>query len=122
MTWACPAPWPWPGASAARAGRGRLRGAVAVPLPLWARGAESVSTSADVESLLEGSPDLDFTIGIVAREGCEELERCVSSIQRWLGSRRAEVIVGDNGFEDACSLRLDSVAEIDPHVRVFHAD
>jgi len=102
--------------------RDSRRGTFAVPLPLWARSAEAISTSADVESLLEGSPDLDFTIGIVAREGCEELERCVSSIQGWLGSQRAEVIVVDNGFEDACSLRLDSVAEVDPHVRVFHAD
>jgi GT2 family glycosyltransferase len=90
--------------------------------PLWARAAEAISTSEDVESLIEGSPDLDFTIGIVAREGCTELERCVSSIQRWLGSQRAEVIVVDNGLEDACSLRLDSVADDDPHVRVFHAD
>jgi cysteinyl-tRNA synthetase len=102
--------------------RDSRRGTSAVPLPLWARGAEAISTSADVESLLEGPPDLDFTIGLVAREGCEELERCVSSIQGWLGSQGAEVIVVDNGFEDACSLRLDSVAEVDPHVRVFHAD
>ncbi|HLA19727.1 MAG TPA: cysteine--tRNA ligase, partial [Dehalococcoidia bacterium] len=102
--------------------RDSRRGTSAVPLPLWARGAEAISTSADVESLLEGPPDLDFTIGLVAREGCEELERCVSSIQGWLGSQRAEVIVVDNGFEDACSMRLDSVAEVDPHVRVFHAD
>jgi cysteinyl-tRNA synthetase len=98
------------------------RGTVAVQRPLWARSAEAISTSEDVESLLEGSPELDFTIGVVAREGCEEMERCVGSIQRWLGSQRAEVIVVDNGFEDACSLRLDSVAEDDPHVRVFHAD
>jgi GT2 family glycosyltransferase len=102
--------------------RDSRRGTSAVPLPLWARGTEAISTSADVESLLAGPPDLDFTIGLVAREGCEELERCVSSIQGWLGSQRAEVIVVDNGFEDACSLRLDSVAEVDPHVRVFHAD
>jgi cysteinyl-tRNA synthetase len=98
------------------------RGTFAVPLPVWARAAEAISTSGDVESLLEGAPDLDFTIGVVAREGCEELERCVSGIQRWLGSQRAEVLVVDNGFDEACSLRLDSVAQSDPHVRVFHAD
>jgi len=102
--------------------RDSRRATIAAPLPLWARSVEAISASADVESLLEGAPDLDFTIGIVAREGCAELERCVSSIQRWLGSQRAEVIVVDNGLEDTCSLRLDSVAEDDPHVRVFHAD
>jgi len=97
-------------------------GTVAVPLPLWARGAETISTSGDVESLLEGSPELDFTIGIVAREGCKEMERCVGSIQRWLGSQRAEVLVVDNGFDEQCSHHLDDVAHDDPHVRVFHAD
>ena len=102
--------------------RDSRRGTIAVPLPLWARGAEAISASGDVESRLEGPPDLDFTIGIVAREGCDELERCVAGIQRWLGSQRAEVIVVDNGFDDACSHHLDDVAQGDPHVRVYHAD
>ena len=93
-----------------------------LPAPEWARVQEAISTSGDVESLLDGPADLDFTVGIVARQGCEELERCLSSIQRWLGSHRAEVIAVDNGFDDECSHHLDEVAGGDPHVRVFHAD
>ncbi|GAG43288.1 unnamed protein product, partial [marine sediment metagenome] len=85
-------------------------GSVVMPLPGWARAQEAISGSGEVESLLEGPTELDFTVGVVAREGCEELERCLDSIQRWLGPHRAEVIVVDNGLEDECARHLDEVA------------
>ncbi len=98
------------------------RGSVIMPLPKWARAQESVSASREVESLLRGPAELDFTVGVVAREGCEELERCLNSIQRWLGPRRAEVIAVDNGFEGECAHYVDELAQGQPQVRVFHAD
>ncbi len=97
-------------------------GSVVLPLPQWARPQESVSASWEVESLLGGPPELDFTIGVVAREGCKELERCLSSIQRWLGPHRAEIIAVDNGFEGECARYVDELAHDQPQVRVFHAD
>jgi len=97
-------------------------GSVVLPLPGWARAQEAISSSGEVESLLEGPAELDFTVGVVAHEGCEELERCLNSIQRWLGPHRAEVIVVDNGLEDECARHLDEVAHSQPQVRVFHAD
>ena len=97
-------------------------GSVVLPLPEWARAQETISASGEVESLLEGPPELDFTVGVVARDGCEELKRCLDSIQRWLGPHRAEVIVVDNGLEDECARHLDEVAHSQPQVRVFHAD
>jgi cysteinyl-tRNA synthetase len=98
------------------------RGTAVLPVPAWAREQEAISASHDVESLLEGPTDLDFTIGVVARDGCEEMDRCLAGIQRWLGDQRAEVIVVDNGFEGECHRHLDEVAEEDPNVRLFHAD
>ncbi len=97
-------------------------GSVVLPLPGWARAQETISASGEVESLLEGPAELDFTVGVVAHEGCEELERCLDSIQRWLGPHRAEVIVVDNGLEDECARHLDEVANSQPQVRLFHAD
>ncbi|MEE8346504.1 MAG: cysteine--tRNA ligase [Dehalococcoidia bacterium] len=97
-------------------------GTVVLPAPMWARGQETISTSGDVMSLLEGPADLDFTVGVVARQGCEEMERCLGSIQRWLGSHKAEIIVVDNGLDDDCGHHLDAAATSDPHLRVFHAD
>ena len=82
-------------------------GNVVVPVPEWARKQEAISTSGDVESLLDGTPDLDFTIGVVAHQGCKEIERCVSSVPRWLGTQRAETLVVDNGFDDDCVQHLD---------------
>jgi cysteinyl-tRNA synthetase len=90
--------------------------------PRWAREQEAITASGDVESLLEGPPELDFTVGVVARDGCAEIERCLESVQRWLGPHKGEVLVVDNGFEDECRRGLDRVAEEDEKTRVFHAD
>lgn len=93
-----------------------------VPAPAWARAAPAISSSADVESLL-GQPDaVEFTISIVARQGCAELERCLTSARQWAGGVRAEIIVVDNGFQDSCPSFLDEVASRDESLRVFHAD
>jgi GT2 family glycosyltransferase len=93
-----------------------------MPLPMWARAQEAISASGEVESLLEEPAELDFTVGVVAREGCEELKRCLDSIQRWLAPHSAEVIVVDNGLEYECAHYLDEVAHNQPQVHVFHAD
>jgi cysteinyl-tRNA synthetase len=97
-------------------------GSLVLPAPEWARAQDSVSASREVESLLEGPAELDFTVGVVAREGCEELARCLNSIQRWLHPHRAEVIVVDNGFEGECAHYVDELAHSQPQVRVLHAD
>jgi cysteinyl-tRNA synthetase len=98
-------------------------GSLALPIPAWAAEEQaSISSSRDVESLLDEPEQLDFTISIVARRGCRELERCVASVREALGQTRAEIIVVDNGFEDDCADHIDHLAGADSRVRVFHAD
>jgi cysteinyl-tRNA synthetase len=97
-------------------------GTEAWPVPAWKRGAAGLSASSDVASVLEQPPEVDFTVSIVARRGCEELERCLSSVRRWLDPRRGEVIVLDNGIEEDCGETIDRLARSQPGVRVFHAD
>ncbi len=97
-------------------------GTQALPLPAWARDEANISSSRDVDSLLEEPAELDFTISIVARQGCRELERCVASVRNTLGSTRGEIIIVDNGFEDDCGSLIDGIAYIDERLRVFHAD
>src|SRR5712692_10229404 len=60
-------------------------GTLAVLLPAWARDEYNISSSHDVDSLLDEPPQLDFTISIVARQGCRELERCLASVRALLG-------------------------------------
>jgi len=93
-----------------------------VPIPVWAKAEAAISSSGDVDSLLAEPNSVDFTIGIVARRGCEELERCLTSSLRWASGVGAEMIVIDNGLEEACAGRLDGLAAKDARVRVFHAD
>ncbi|HEU4759474.1 MAG TPA: cysteine--tRNA ligase [Dehalococcoidia bacterium] len=97
-------------------------GTQAWPVPAWAGEEAGISASGDVASLLERPEEVDFTISIVARQGCRELQRCLDSLRRWLGPSSAEVIVVDNGFEDECGHELDQVAGRDDRLRVFHAD
>ncbi len=97
-------------------------GTQAIAYPAWAEGEANISSSRDVESLLGEPPDLDFTISIVARHGCKELERCLASVRRWLKDTPGEIIVVDNGFEDDCATFIDGVAGDDGRMKVFHAD
>src|SRR5207244_11812870 len=68
-------------------------------------------------------PDaVDFTSGIVARRGCDELERSLMSARQWAGGISAEFVVVDNGLEDGCGGRLDELAASVEWLHVFHAD
>ncbi|MFQ5471739.1 MAG: glycosyltransferase, partial [Dehalococcoidia bacterium] len=101
--------------------RDTKRGSLALPRPQWASD-ESISSSGDVASFLEEPERVDVTVSVVARHGCVELERCISSVLRWLGDTKSEMIVVDNGFDDACVSFVDEVAAKDARVTVFHAD
>ena len=94
----------------------------AAPLAAWKQAEDVIAASDDVDSLLDQPEELAFTVCIVARQGCEELNRCLKSVRRWLGGDRGEVIVVDNGFEDGCGHDIDKIASRDACVRVFHAD
>jgi cysteinyl-tRNA synthetase len=93
-----------------------------LPAPAWAKDEGTISSSRDVDSLLQEPPEFDFTISIVARQGCLELERCLTSVRASLGNARAEIIIVDNGFEDDCGSVIDGIACSDERLRVFHAD
>ncbi|MCH8813803.1 MAG: cysteine--tRNA ligase [Chloroflexi bacterium] len=97
------------------------KGSRALPLPAWVSD-DSISSSGDVESFLEEPERVDLTVSVVAQQGCAELERCISSVRRWLGDTKSEIIVVDNGFDDDCVSFVDEVAANDTRVTVFHAD
>ena len=95
-------------------------GTTVLPLPAWKHDEGNIASSTDVSSLLEEKPDLEFTVGVVARRGCEELQRCVSSAHAWLGDS-GEVIVVDNGFPDECEPVEGNLPPMD-ELRFFRAD
>ena len=102
--------------------RDSRRGTITVPIAAWAKEDAALSTSGDVDSLLREPDNVDFTIGIVARRGCEELERGLNAARQSAVGVSAEIIVLDNGLEEECAARLDEVAAEDARVRVYHAD
>ncbi len=95
-------------------------GTSVLQVPAWKLDAGNIASSADVGSRLDEVPALDFTVAVVARRGCEELQRCVSSARAWLGEA-GEVIVVDNGFPEECEPVSEKIEEA-PELRFFRAD
>jgi cysteinyl-tRNA synthetase len=100
-------------------------GTRARPKTPWERRQEvwqSVSSSAEVASLI-GQPDrADVTVGIVACNYLDDVKRCLESALHWVGDRQAEAIVVDNGSTDGVGQWLEDAASLDPRVRVIHTD
>lgn len=96
-------------------------GSIAVPARAWDVRRE-VSASSEVDSLLDSPPEFDLTVSVVARQGCAELERCLRSVDRWLGRRPAEIIVVDNGFEVECGGFVNVLVDRDQRFRLVRTD
>ena len=82
----------------------------------------SVSSSAEVPSLVHEPDATDVTIGIVACNYVDDVRRCLRSALRWVGDRRAEAVVVDNGSTDGTGEWLEELAGSDARVRVIHTD
>tara|TARA_B100000315_G_scaffold185373_1_gene174491 strand:+ start:1572 stop:3758 length:2187 start_codon:yes stop_codon:yes gene_type:complete len=83
---------------------------------------DTVSSSAEVPSLIDMDDAFDFTIAVVANNYVGDVQRCVESALKWVGDRSAEVIVVDNGSTDGTPDWLDELADAQPAVRAIHAD
>jgi len=100
-----------------------LAGATAVlPIPRWTLESPGISASEDVDSLLDEDAGVEFTVSIVARRGCEALDRCVNSVKAALGDTAGEIIVVDNGFDESCEAFMHGVSHSDERLRLFRAD
>ena len=83
---------------------------------------KSISSSSEVSSLVDEADSTDLTVGIVACNYLEDVQRCVGSALRWLEGRQAEVLVVDNGSTDGTSEWLEETASADSRLRVIHTD
>ena len=80
------------------------------------------SSAAEVASLINQDDAVDISVGIVACNYLSDIQRCVHSALRWLGSRNAEVVVVDNGSTDGADEWLEQAAASEPRLRVIHTD
>ena len=95
------------------------------PQTAWERREErwrTVSSPAEVTSLIDARDEVDISIGVVAGEYADDVARCIESAVRWAGDRSFEVVVVDNGHLDSVGRRLERMASQDSRIRVIHTD
>ena len=82
----------------------------------------SVSSSREVESLLDQPDKYDFTFVLNAYGHPGDVERCVGSMLRYSGDYSNEIIVVDNGSTDGTAEWLEEFQSSHDTLRVIHCD
>ena len=82
----------------------------------------TVSSSKEVESYLDRTPQLDFSFVVTANNYIDDVKRCAGSILKWSEGHEVELVVVDNGSIDGTSDWLEELQQRDPRVRVIHCD
>ena len=82
----------------------------------------TVSSSKEVESYLDRTPQLDFSFVVTANNYIDDVKRCAQSILRWSEGHEVELIVVDNGSIDGTSDWLEELQQRDSRVKVIHCD
>ena len=82
----------------------------------------SVSSSREVESLLNRPAEYDFTFVLNAYSHPDDIQRCVRSMLNYRGKSSCEIIAIDNGCTDGTGEWLDEFQSGHPEVRVIHCD
>jgi cysteinyl-tRNA synthetase len=98
------------------------KGSALLPVHSWEAGGDKISSSADVPSLIHEPTTAEFTVGIVAHRGLDELRRCLEAARHWGQIASTEIIVVDNGFEEDDAQTVDEAGATDERVRTFHTD
>ena len=102
----------------AAASRIRPKTALEKQSELW----PSVSSSREVESFLDRPSQYDFTFILNAYSHPWDVQRCVTSMQRYPGRFSSEIIVVDNGSTDGTGEWLQEFQASRDSVRVIHCD
>ena len=82
----------------------------------------SVSSSREVESLLDRPAEYDFTFILSAYGYADDVERCLRSMIKHSEGYTAEIIVIDNGSTDGTGEYLEEFQADHPSMRVIHCD
>ena len=81
-----------------------------------------VSSSREVESVLQAEPEYAFTFVLNAYNYADDVARCVNSMLAFSEGRNAEIVVVDNGSTDGTAEWLEECQREHDNVRVVHCD
>ncbi|MCL0044217.1 cysteine--tRNA ligase [Dehalococcoidia bacterium] len=81
-----------------------------------------VSSSKEVESLIDLHDVVDFSFVLIACNYNYDVKRCVQSVLHWSKNHSIEIIAIDNGSVDGTSQWLEDISKKDSRLKVVHTD
>ncbi|MBI4498607.1 MAG: cysteine--tRNA ligase [Chloroflexi bacterium] len=88
--------------------------------PRHGRPPRIITGARDVPSRLAEPDRCEFSVNLVVSGWLEDVQRCLTSVVRWAGERRVEVVVVQNDADAATAQWLEQAAADDPRLRVLH--
>ena len=82
----------------------------------------AVSSSREVESLLDAPDAAEFSFVVLANDHMEDAKRCVDSVLKWASDDPFEIIIVDNGSTDGAAEWAEELSKDDLRVRAIHCD
>ncbi len=85
-------------------------------------GAEPVSSSAEVESLISEPDGCEFSVNLLAHDNFPELKRCLDSVLSWSEGYDLEIILVQNGSLDETAELIEDFSVVHENLRIIDAD
>ena len=82
----------------------------------------AVSSSREVESLLDVPDAAEFSFVVLANDHVEDVKRCVDSVLKWTSDEPFELLIVDNGSTDGAADWVEQMSRDDQRVRTIHCD
>ena len=82
----------------------------------------TISSSSDIVSKLDSPDEVEFSVGIIANGFEQDVARCVRSISQYSRFLSKEIIILDNGNDEAVGFFLEDLKKSNESVKLIHAD
>lgn len=83
---------------------------------------ETVSSSTETPSFADEPDEVEFSVGLIARNYVADVSRCIESVLLWSRRHNVEIVVVDNGSDDGTGEKLEEIVGKGHRITLIHAD